>query len=256
MNYRLIDEIMEFLWIKLEDEKMDGVPLDMLDKEFRDYYKNFQEILNILQEFNYIKIKNNKIYFAEKGRARAIHIIRSHRLAERLFTDVLNIKNDANLEKQACSFEHTIDDSIEAAICTLLGHPQICPHGFRIPPGPCCKKSMREFESVIKPLNELKVGESGTCLYFTTNKNDIMHRLMSIGIIPGVELKIHQKMPFNGPIVVQIDQTQYALDPSIAKNIYVRISNSGPKDLQKEPIPGPKRHKRGRRFKGKHRKHD
>ena len=226
LNYRLIDEILEFMWIKLIDEKKSNLPISRIINDFSDFTNDFDMIFNALQDMEYIIIKDKNVNFAPKGRDRAIHIIRSHRLAERLMTDVLKLETDENLVKTACSFEHAIDDSVEEAICTLLGHPKVCPHGLAIPPGPCCKRDDKEIEPIIKPLNELSIGESGIVLYFTSEKNKEMHKLMSIGIIPGVKLRIHQKMSFDGPIVIQIDQTQYALDPSIAKNIFIRTENN------------------------------
>jgi len=258
INYRIIDEILEFMWIEIVDKNKKKVPVSILLTEIMKYFKNPEEVLEKLQKMEYIRIEKNDVVFAEKGKERAIHVIRSHRLAERLLKDVVDFQDDAILEQQACNFEHTIDDSVEAAICTLLGHPKICPHGFAIPPGPCCKAAATEIEPIIKSLNELDVGEEGRCLYFTSDKNKEMHRLMSIGIIPGVQLRVHQKMPFNGPIVIQIDQTQYALDPSIAKNIYVRVNSTGKKIKLKNKkfIPkGPKGPKRKRKFKGRRKKH-
>ncbi len=78
------------------------------------------------------------IYFTERGRKRAMDIIRRHRLAERLFTQTLKIVDEKEIEEQACKFEHILSPEATDRICTFLGHPETCPHGSPIPPGPCC----------------------------------------------------------------------------------------------------------------------
>jgi len=76
--------------------------------------------------------------FTGEGRQRAAGVIRRHRLAERLFTDTLALRDDAQIESNACTFEHMLSPEVTERICTFLGHPRRCPHGSPIPPGPCC----------------------------------------------------------------------------------------------------------------------
>src|SRR3954464_3031740 len=74
-----------------------------------------------------------------RGGERAGHIIRRHRLAERLFTDSLAMDSETEIEQQACKFEHILSPEATDKICTFLRHPKTCPHGAPIPPGKCCK---------------------------------------------------------------------------------------------------------------------
>ena len=75
-----------------------------------------------------------------RGRQRAADIIRRHRLAERLFTDSLALESEAEIEQQACKFEHILSPEATDKICAFLGHPRTCPHGAPIPPGACCAR--------------------------------------------------------------------------------------------------------------------
>jgi Mn-dependent DtxR family transcriptional regulator len=74
------------------------------------------------------------------GRRRAGDIIRRHRLAERLFTETLRVEDEAEIEQQACKFEHILSPDATDRICSFLGHPRTCPHGAPIPEGACCVK--------------------------------------------------------------------------------------------------------------------
>ncbi|MBZ5646732.1 MAG: ATP-binding cassette domain-containing protein [Acidobacteriia bacterium] len=80
------------------------------------------------------------VEFTDRGRAKAADIIRRHRLAERLFTQTLEMENEAEIEQQACKFEHILSPEATEKICTFLGHPEKCPHGAPIPAGTCCTK--------------------------------------------------------------------------------------------------------------------
>ena len=87
---------------------------------------------------------NLLIDFTERGRRKAEDIIRRHRLAERLFTETLNMDNEAEVEQQACKFEHILSPEATERICSFLGHPRSCPHGAPIPEGACCTKAHKK----------------------------------------------------------------------------------------------------------------
>jgi putative ABC transport system ATP-binding protein len=82
------------------------------------------------------------VELTSRGRQRAADIIRRHRLAERLFTDSLAMDSETEIEQQACKFEHILSAEATDKICSFLGHPQTCPHGSPIPPGPCCGRKL------------------------------------------------------------------------------------------------------------------
>ena len=59
-------------------------------------------------------------------------VVRKHRLAERLLTDIIGLPwEKAHLE--AGRWEHVISDEVEARLVEILGHPTTCPHGNPIP---------------------------------------------------------------------------------------------------------------------------
>ncbi|MCB0978338.1 MAG: metal-dependent transcriptional regulator [Acidimicrobiales bacterium] len=66
------------------------------------------------------------------GRELAEQVVRRHRLAERLLTDILGL-SWAEAHQEAGKWEHVISDKVEAAIVNLLDDPTTCPHGNPIP---------------------------------------------------------------------------------------------------------------------------
>jgi len=90
---------------------------------------------------NLTEEQNMAVDFTPRGEQRAANIIRRHRLAERLFMETMHIDNEAEVEQQACKFEHILSFEATDKICTFLGHPKTCPHGSPIPPGCCCTQA-------------------------------------------------------------------------------------------------------------------
>jgi DtxR family Mn-dependent transcriptional regulator len=178
--------------------------------------------LKIMAEQQLINLHDSAITFTEDGKERAKLIIRRHRIAERLLNDVLEMRGD-EFERGACQFEHFVNEEIIASICTLLGHPAVCPHGNEIPQGECCLSAKKNLEPVISPLSTIKAGKTVKVVYISTKSHASLDRLSGIGVIPGLELTIHQKFP---SMILQYGETQLALDNDIAKNVFVRIIQS------------------------------
>ena len=161
-------------------------------------------------------VRDDGVSLTEEGEKKAKKIIRLHRLAERLLNDVLGM-GESQIEESACKFEHIISDEVEEAICTLLGHPTVCPHGYPIPPGDCCVKGESEVERIIFRLSELSPGDEGTIKYVVGGK-DLSDKVVSFGLLPGERLKVIRVFP---SFVIQIGNTQFALDRDLASAIFV-----------------------------------
>lgn len=68
----------------------------------------------------------------ESGRERATSVMRKHRLAERLLTDVIGL-DWAEVHVEACRWEHVMSDAVEARLVALLDDPHTSPYGNPIP---------------------------------------------------------------------------------------------------------------------------
>ncbi len=210
-----IEEMLEYIWI-LEENNGKAESGRMDEKFGADIANNY---LTEMVEKQLINLRDSRIVFTETGKGRAKLIIRRHRIAERLLNDVLEMRGD-EFERGACQFEHFVNEEIIASICTLLGHPAVCPHGNKIPQGECCISAKKNLEPVISPLSSVKAGKMVKVVYISTKSHASLDRLSGIGVIPGLELTIHQKFP---SMILQYGETQLALDNDIAKNVYVRI---------------------------------
>jgi DtxR family Mn-dependent transcriptional regulator len=199
------DEALEVIWELREKE----------ETELEDVIKELGERGGVIEmeKDGLIKIRDGKVFLTEEGEKRARDITRRHRLAERLFTDVLDL---TEYEADACKFEHAISPEVEEAICTFLGHPPTCPHGRPIPKGRCCATFTQKIRPLVQRLTDITVGSSAKVVFIT---GQIMGRLSSIGLIPGAIIKLQQKSP---SYVVGIEETTIAIDEEMARGIYVR----------------------------------
>lgn len=67
-----------------------------------------------------------------EGRRRAIHVMRKHRLAERLLADVIGL-DWAFVHDEACRWEHVMSEQVERRLLEMLDHPTESPYGNPIP---------------------------------------------------------------------------------------------------------------------------
>ena len=232
-----LDEYLETLWHLLENNKSD---IDNLKRHTKDPFD--QEIFEALKADGHITLDGDKIILTEKGYARAEQIIRRHRLAERLLTDVLGMES-RDIETGACEFEHILAPELVDSICTLLGHPRECPHGGKIPEGECCRQARKTISSAVIPVSEVEIGEEVKVAYINTRSNSRMHKLSHFGIVPGAFVTVHQRYP---SFVVKCGNSQIALEEEIAKEIYIWRTRK-PSITADSPVPRRKRRWRFRR---------
>lgn len=209
-----VDEILEVVWV-LEEEEEKATAEKIISSNKRAGINT--DLIEKVVSYGLLRHEDDEYGFTESGRERGKNIIRRHRLAERLLVDVLNMQVIA-VEASACCFEHFLSPEVTDRICTLLGHPRKCPHGFPIPRGPCCTRAEKHVETFVVPLGELGAGESGRIAYISTTNHHRLDRLTSLGLFPGRVVKVHQREPL---FVVFLDETQLALEKEIVEEIYV-----------------------------------
>ncbi|MFI2753245.1 metal-dependent transcriptional regulator [Cellulomonas sp. P22] len=68
----------------------------------------------------------------DAGMAKAVRVMRKHRLAERLLTDVIGLDWEF-VHEEACRWEHVMSERVERRLAELLDHPHFDPYGNPIP---------------------------------------------------------------------------------------------------------------------------
>ena len=156
------------------------------------------EMMRRLDHEALITVNNNNIRLTEAGATLAQQVVRRHRLAERLLTDVLGL-SWAEAHHEAGRWEHVISTNVEVAIDRLLGSPTTCPHGNPIPGSHYEAPDSRR-------LADLGVGDAFTVsripeeLEFTPGLLDFLERA---ALIPGRSGTVTASSP-DGTMTVEV----------------------------------------------------
>lgn len=211
--------------IEISDEAQ-----DLLEKCWVDHHEHGNgkigmitaddRITGELTRLGYAYQNSTGLGLTDKGETEAKNCIRRHRLAERLFADVLDIQGQ-QIEEMGCKFEHLLQQEVEENICSLLGHPTVCPHNKPIPPGDCCRGDKRGPRKIVRPLSECDVNEKGKIAYLKTDHNDLMNKLTALGVLPGLSIQLLRKTP---GYLFQMGESQFVVDGELASKIQVRFS--------------------------------
>ncbi len=84
------------------------------------------EMVRRLKSEGYVNVAARSVTLTAKGRSRAESVVRKHRLAERLLTDVIGLEWH-KAHDEAGRWEHVISDEVEGRLIELLGHPAHLP---------------------------------------------------------------------------------------------------------------------------------
>jgi DtxR family Mn-dependent transcriptional regulator len=161
--------------------------------------------------------KHHGARLSKHGRLRALEVIRHHRLIELFLHRVLGYRWD-EVHEEAEHLEHAISETLEDRIAERLGDPEVDPHGHPIPRKDGSIPERRELSLV-----ELYVGAEATVSRVSDSDPEILRYLFGLGIVPGVRVRLTERGPFDGPLVLNVDgiQEARAIGPRVASEIHV-----------------------------------
>ena len=134
----------------------------------------------------------------DEGMSLAVRVMRKHRLAERLLTDVIGLEW-ALVHEEACRWEHVMSETVERRLVELLDHPTESPYGNPIPGLGELGLSDAEFFMVdVEPLSDLlSVGGGGSArvtvrrISEEVQKDEVLMRaLRRAGAMPGASITV------------------------------------------------------------------
>ena len=143
------------------------------------------------------------------GRSRAIHVMRKHRLAERLLADVIGL-DWALVHDEACRWEHVMSEQVERRLLEVLGHPTESPYGNPIPgldelgdaPAPAFMDGVINLVDAVATTNEpvsRVIRRLGEPVQF---EPDLLQQLQNAGVMPGATAIVS---PAGSYVYVQVD---------------------------------------------------
>jgi DtxR family Mn-dependent transcriptional regulator len=172
----------------------------------------------------------------DTGRARAVAVMRKHRLAERLLIDVIGLEWE-HVHAEACRWEHVMSDAVERKLVQLLDNPTISPYGNPIPgldelsrqpdTTPAGVSAPPALELGLQRLDEFARRGGGRVEVRRIAEHvqmdaDLMAELKEAGIVPGRDVDVHVISRFGDPVPVSADGADSSVAPLIAHAVLVR----------------------------------
>ena len=176
------------------------------------------EMIKRLRDEGFVEVRGRSLSLTRQGRSVAESVVRKHRLAERLLTDIIGLPwEKAHLE--AGRWEHVISDEVEARLIDLLGHPTTCPHGNPIP-------GAGGSEPRLIALSESHRGDHVRLERVTEQVEidlDLLAYLSAHGFVPGTVATVESRAP-DGTLILDLGPRSIALGASLAQQLYVTAS--------------------------------
>ncbi|MGD2065916.1 MAG: metal-dependent transcriptional regulator, partial [Candidatus Bathyarchaeota archaeon] len=116
------------------------------------------------------------VTLTDNGRKIASNVLRRHRIAERLLTDILHL-DWSQVHDPACKLEHALSPEILKPLEKALGHPKRCPHGNVIP-----TSCGGVFEEETMALSELDAKTGGIIIKITEENVEALQQLAKLNL--------------------------------------------------------------------------
>ena len=146
----------------------------------------------------------------DEGMARATRVMRKHRLAERLLTDVIGL-DWPHVHEEACRWEHVMSDQVEQRLVTLMSHPEYDPYGNPIPTADGALTGAGERGTALahalgqEPI-EATLTRIGEPLQVDV---ELMAALQQAGVTPGAAIRVERG---NDTFTIGADGGEHAVD--------------------------------------------
>ncbi len=170
---------------------------------------------------------DRSLELTDSGRQKAVDVMRKHRLAERLLSDVIGL-DWAYVHEEACRWEHVMSEQVERRLVELLGHPTESPYGNPIPGlAQLGDQPAKEFEQgvigLVRRLNEAGEPITGTVRRLAEPVQvdpELLQQLKNAGVLPGASGDYRYS---EGYVLVQMDGNDEGLElpVEVASHIFL-----------------------------------
>jgi DtxR family transcriptional regulator, Mn-dependent transcriptional regulator len=171
--------------------------------------------------------EDRRLELTGDGRQKAVDVMRKHRLAERLLSDVIGL-DWAYVHDEACRWEHVMSEQVERRLVELLGHPTESPYGNPIPGldqlGDVASSTFEEgVVGLVRKLNDAGQPITGTVRRLAEPAQvdpELLQQLKAAGVMPGARGDYR----FNeGYVLVQMEGVDEGLElpVEVASHIFL-----------------------------------
>lgn len=168
------------------------------------------------------------------GKAKAMRVMRKHRLAERLLVDVIGLEWEY-VHDEACRWEHVISERVERKLLQILDHPTESPYGTPIPGleelgATTAAEDFLDALGTLRPLTELAGRAGAEPVDVVVRRlgepaqldHDVLSLLHVAGIQPGATVRV-AGLDHGVLVVTEGDRPDIELDAEIAAHVFVAV---------------------------------
>lgn len=156
------------------------------------------------------------VQLTHSGKKIALEVIRHHRLVELFLAEALGVPWD-KVHQEAEKWEHVLSEELEDRIDALLGYPTHDPHGAPIP-----GRNGEEGERPTLLLADLQPPQAAVIVEVNDQDPELLRYLGNMGLYPNAEIMLLEVAPFEGPLKIEIQNSEVILGDKVARQIYVR----------------------------------
>jgi len=166
------------------------------------------------------------LQLTDEGNRLATRVMRKHRLAERLLTDVIGLDWEL-VHAEACRWEHVMSEAVERRLLELLDHPTASPYGNPIPGlvelgeagvGEDFMEGVQSLDSVVKQGADVRVRIARISEEVQKDES-LMAAMRRVGALPDKEVIVTEGA--EGVLVGSGGETA-EIDAEIASHVFVR----------------------------------
>ena len=159
-----------------------------------------------------------------EGLRLATRVMRKHRLAERLLTDVIGL-DWTLVHAEACRWEHVMSENVERRLLDLLGHPTESPYGNPIPGLDELGQELGEdfmdgVESLAEAVGDVQSRVRVRRISEETQKDEeLMTALRRVGALPDKVIEVNRT---SAGVLIGSGGESAEIDDESAEHIFVR----------------------------------
>jgi DtxR family Mn-dependent transcriptional regulator len=159
--------------------------------------------------------KYRGVMLTDSGRRAALRTLRRHRVIESYLSEALQYPWD-RVHDEAERLEHAASDELVDRMAAAIGEPIVDPHGAPIP----SREGLMD-ETVHLSLAELGAGYGARVVQVSDDDPEMLRYLGELAIVPGAEIIVLSKAPYDGPITLRVSGAQLAIGPALAAQVLV-----------------------------------
>ena len=155
------------------------------------------------------------VYLTDSGRRAALRTLRRHRVIEAYLANALGYAWD-RVHEEAERLEHAASDELVDRMAAAIGEPTVDPHGAPIP-----TREGRVDERRLVSLADLEAGAHARVVRVSDEDAQRLRYLAKLDVVPGTEVIVTERAPYDGPITLQLAASRSQLGPALAAQVLV-----------------------------------